>query len=134
MLFRAIAYAIHPYGASVDDECVVFFEAPSQQVAGTKLIALLSEAWAAPMDCIEAYNVNPEHELVRGWASGDETTGDARLFETSCGPNGIGYIEAERTLMFVRPSTLRRLTAARQLVTKLQLASPKAQYKLPEAA
>lgn len=134
MLFRAIAYAIRRYDSSIDDECVVFFEAPCMQVADTKLISLLSETWAAPKDYIEAYNVNPEHELLGTRAFGDASTGDARLFETSWGPNGIGYVEAERTLMFVRPSTLRRLVAARQLVTKLQLGSPKAQYKIPEAA
>ncbi|MGK2899981.1 MAG: hypothetical protein ACSLE9_15075 [Burkholderiaceae bacterium] len=127
MLFRAIAYAIHPYGSSIDDECVVFFESPSVPAAGARLATLLSEAWSAPKDCIEAYNVRTEHELLSDWAFGDASTGDARLFEVSCGPNGIGYVEAARTLVLVRPATLRRLAQARELVTALQRAQPLAQ-------
>ena len=119
MLFRAYAYTTS--GPLDETEVAIFFHAPSRAAAWPTLQTLLTTAWNVNADALDAYNFFPESELLGEHAAGDASTGDARLFESGAGPNGISYLDPQRTLMFVRPATLRRLLAAQQKVQGLQL-------------
>jgi hypothetical protein len=125
MLFRAIASIRHTPDTPIlnllnEPEVLVFFEAADEASRVPTLERLLSEAWGVPIDRLDAYNIVSDHEQVLAWATGDWRTGDARLFESGCGPDGVTYHQRERTLMFVRPQTLRRLVVAQALADTLR--------------
>jgi len=91
-------------------ELIVFFEAARDDRRKT-LDHLLHTAWGVDVEAdIEAYNVISEHELLNSWCVGP--VGDARLFETSAGPDGIGYVPPWRVQFLVSPPTLGRLLVA----------------------
>jgi hypothetical protein len=125
MLYRAIASIVHsadtPIRTLLDEpEVLVFFEAAGDATRVATLERLLSAAWGLPRERVDAYNIVGEAEQLSHWATGDMSTGDARLFESGCGPDGITYHERDRTLMFVRPQTLRRLVLAQAYVDTLR--------------
>lgn len=127
MLFRAIACITHavdtPLHTLLDEpEVLVFFEAADAATRWPTLQRLLSDSWGVPPDRVEAYNIVSDAEQLLAWATGDWSTGDARLFESGCGPDGVTYHERDRTLMFVRPNTLRRLVKAQALADTLRFA------------
>lgn len=87
-------------------EATVFVEASSVNQATQRLRQGLSAAWGVPADSIDWYNLWNERYL----AALHTSTGDAALFETGFGPDGVHYTR-ELPVMLVRPSTAARLYA-----------------------
>ncbi len=119
-LYRAFAYRIErleTFHADVQPEVMVFFEAHAAAAAGPTLRRLLALAWGCIPADVEFYNLHDEHDLLAEHA--DEAPGDAALWVTGfdCGPL---FQPADRTLMFVRPRTLRRLLQARSATLPLR--------------
>lgn len=110
MIYRAVAYQRH---ASPDQpEATVFFEAaPSQQSPSAKLVSLLSLAWGCATTEVEFYNLWSEPELMRN-SSLPAQAGDVRWLQNGDAPEGPGFVDPDRTLMFVRPLTAQRLRLA----------------------
>jgi len=113
MLFRAVAYRHQLLTDIGEPEVAVFFEAPSPADAVAVLTALLATAWGVPADEVDHYNLWSEAELLRNSACDGCLAGEAYLMENGwC--HGPLFVRPDRTLMLVRPSTLRRLLVARQ--------------------
>jgi hypothetical protein len=95
-------------------EVHVFFECGSQPPA-QHLTQLLGLAWGVPADRLEVYNVLNEDELLRDWALGDASTGDARLLETGFDGDRILYARPGRTLLMTSPQAAARIAAAQAM-------------------
>lgn len=121
MLYRAFAYQFQPdlapFDATVQPEVLVFFEAHTREAAGATLQRGLALAWGCRLDDVEFYNLADEHEVCADW--GDEAPGDAALWVTGRS-HGPLFQSLERTLMLVRPLTLRRLLQARSATVPLR--------------
>lgn len=118
-LYRAFAYqiqALETFSADVEPEVMVFWEAHHPGAAIATLQRLLALSWGCRPDDIEYHNLDGEPELHASW--GDIAPGDAALW-VSGAAHGPLFQPADRTLMFVRPSTLRRLLQARQATLPL---------------
>ena len=108
-LYRATAYQIQPLDTPERDmqpEACVFFEARSPECAPATLLRLLSLAWGCTPADVEFYNLMSEDEVLAEGA--EEAPGDASLW-LSGWYNGPLYRRADQALMFVRPTTARRL-------------------------
>lgn len=117
-LYRAFAYQIQPletYHADVQPEVMVFFESHTPDAAPATLARLLALAWGCTPADVEHYNLHSEGEL----RDHSDAPGDAALWETGYS-HGPLFHRADRTLMFVRPSTLTRLLQARQATLPLR--------------
>src|SRR3989442_2522220 len=103
-LHRGIAYVPR---SNIDCEVVIaFFECVGSAASPQALHRLLASTWGLPDEAIEIYNIHSEQELL-AQAFGDAATGDARLLETGFDGTRPTYAERARTLLLVRPATLR---------------------------
>ncbi len=121
-LFRAFAYQLQPletFHPDLQPEVMVLFEAhaPAAVAAGATLQRELALAWCCHPNDVEYYNLCSADELRRDY--GDEAPGDAALWVTGH-DHGPLFQPLDRTLLFVRPLTLRRLLQARQATLPLR--------------
>jgi hypothetical protein len=120
MLYRAFAYQLQPletFSPDVQPEVMVFFESHTPEAASATLLRTLALAWGCTPADVDFYNLVDEQELRRDW--GSVAPGDAALWVTGhC--HGPLFQPVDRTLMFVRPLTLRRLLLARQATAPLR--------------
>lgn len=137
-LYRAVAYRMVALRESVGDsvwpEATVFIEThqPDAATASAHLIRTLAAAWSCPTSEIDFYNLWSEGELLRA-SHLPASAGDARLLENgwSYGPL---FCDIERTVMLVRPHTLRRLVRAQGRAADLQMtAALSSPHRLPVA-
>lgn len=99
----------------------VFIEAEHYRRAEHAVQQALSLFWGVPVHQVAVEQAWSEHQLLNVFALGDDSTGDARMFEQmSDQAGGIRiYLPPERTYFFVQPDTLQRLLAAQQLASQL---------------
>ncbi len=108
-LYRAIAYQIQSLDTperDVQPEACVFWEAESADSARVILLRMLSLAWGCTPADVEFYNMMSEEEILAEGA--DEAPGDASLW-LSGWYNGPLFRRIDQALLFVRPTTARRL-------------------------
>lgn len=117
---------LHRAVAQIGDqpEVHVFFLVPAGADAGIELLTVINGVCKAGTERIEAWNVLSEPELLRDWAMGEESTGDARLFERGFDRDQVTYLDPGRALYLVDAATSARLhRAARRVPTTAQLAA-----------
>lgn len=124
-LYRAVAYRMvalrETVGESVWPEATVFIESPSTDTAAVsaQLLRLLAATWGCQAAEVDFYNLWGEGELLRN-SHMPPTAGDARLLENGW-HHGPLFCDVERTLMLVRPNTLRRLVLAQGKAMDLRM-------------
>ncbi len=97
-------------------EVHVFFLSKGGGSAGDDLLHLIDQVCQVPSHRVGVSNVLTEAEVLRDWAMGDSTTGDARLFESGFGPDGVSYFDPRRALYLLDPGTAARLYRAASTV------------------
>lgn len=126
VLHRAIAYRLertHTPDDQHQPEVTVFFEAPTV-TAASSLLRLLALTWGCQPPDVEFYNLETEYDLIQGVYAPSAKNGaanemgDAALLVTGW-YQGPLFCRADRTLMLVRPLTLKRLLRARVLAVSL---------------
>lgn len=124
-LYRAVAYRMvglrSTVGESLWPEVTVFVEAhqPDTATVSAHLLRTLAAAWGCGPAEIDFYNLWSEGELLRA-SHMPPTAGDARLLENGWS-HGPLFCDVERTVMLVRPETLRRLVRAQGLAADLAI-------------
>lgn len=119
-LFRAFAYqlqSLETFDARVQPEVMVFFEVHHPLAAIATLQRVLALSWGCRPADIEFHGLTDAAELLQQHA--EVAPGDAALWVTG-NHHGPTFQATDRTLMFVRPSTLRRLAMARQATAPLR--------------
>ena len=117
-LYRAFAYRVeHLETLNPQPEMMIFFESHTPEARSATLLRLLALSWGCSPADIEFHGLVDAHELRCNW--GGEAPGDASLWVTGQ-HHGPVFQPIERTLMFVRPLTLRRLLLAHQATAPLR--------------
>lgn len=125
-LYRGMA-ALNQPGQS---ELTVFFETTAQD-PGHELGLLLSQIWNVPPRDVDVQLVCSAEYVLKHWCTGDEVTGDARLFELGFDAEGVvNYVAPERTLFLVTPNTLQRLVIAQRGAGELAAAGYRPRHPL----
>lgn len=119
-LYRAHAYqiqALETFSPAVQPEVMVFFESHTPEASSATLLRSLALAWGCSLADIDFYGLVDEQDLAS--QHGPVAPGDAALWVTGQ-RHGPLFQPVDRTLMFVRPLTLRRLIQAHQATLPLR--------------
>lgn len=125
-LYRAAAALNRPG----QPELIVFFETDFED-PGYDLTSTLQSLWCADRNEVDVLLVCTADYVLKHWCIGDESTGDARLFELGFDADGtVRYAQPERTLFLVTPATLQRLVLAQRGAGELAAAGYRPRHPL----